>query len=185
MDLAQRKRHRYRAIAKAPMLGALLISCVPLPGLCGASRSVRKHPKAHKVEYGTASWYGERFQGREMACGERFDEHTLSAAHRTLPLGAKVKVTNLRNGRSVVVKIKDRGPWVDNRLIDLSKAAAARLRFIARGLAPVEVRVLSLPENHSAYVAGAGGAVSPRKPITVRRLIAGTGTGPTLACPTR
>jgi len=82
-----------------------------------------------------------------MACGQRFNEDALIAAHRTLPLGTKVKVTNLRNGRSVTVKIKDRGPWVNNRLIDLSKGAAARLGFVDRGLAPVEVLVLSVPKE--------------------------------------
>ncbi|MGH2411050.1 MAG: septal ring lytic transglycosylase RlpA family protein [Chloroflexota bacterium] len=147
MIVVQNKGRRRRMSGKVPMLGALLISCVPLPGVCAPSRKPNKRAAVHKVEYGTASWYGKGFQGREMACGEKFDEHALSAAHRTLPLGAKVEVTNLRNGRSVVVKIKDRGPWVGNRLIDLSKAAAARLRFIGHGLAPVEVRVLSIPKR--------------------------------------
>lgn len=97
------------------------------------------------VQYGIASWYGDHEQGRLMACGEPFDEDALTAAHRTLPLGAKVTVTNLQNGRSVTVRIKDRGPAIANRVIDLSKGAAARLGFVHRGLTPVRVRVVSLP----------------------------------------
>lgn len=82
-----------------------------------------------------------------MACGKPFDEHAFTAAHRTLPLGSKVKVTNLRNGRSVVVRIRDRGPHVTGRIIDLSRAAARRLRFTGKGLAPVKVKVLSEPQD--------------------------------------
>lgn len=82
-----------------------------------------------------------------MACGEPFDEHQMVAAHRTLPLGSTVRVTNLRNGRSVVVKIKDRGPGVAGRVIDVSRAAARRLHFASRGLAPVKIRVLSEPRS--------------------------------------
>lgn len=82
-----------------------------------------------------------------MACGEPFDEHQMVAAHRTLPLGSTVRVTNLRNGRSVVVKIKDRGPGVAGRVIDVSRAAARRLHFAGRGLAPVKIRVLSEPRS--------------------------------------
>lgn len=105
--------------------------------------------KTHQVEYGTASWYGAKDQGRTMACGKPFNEHALTAAHRTLPLGTKVKVTDLRNGRSVIVRIRDRGPAIESRLIDLSRAAARRLGFTHNGLAPVKVRVLSVPKRTS------------------------------------
>jgi rare lipoprotein A len=98
-----------------------------------------------KVQYGTASWYGARWQGRLMASGEPFDENALTAAHRTLPLGAEVKVTNLENGRSVNVRVKDRGPAITGRLIDLSKAAAVLLGFVHRGLTPVRVQVVRMP----------------------------------------
>ena len=98
-----------------------------------------------KVQYGTASWYGAQWQGRLMACGEPFDENALTAAHRTLLLGSVVTVTNLRNGRSVTVRVKDRGPAIRGRLIDLSKAAALRLGFIHRGLTPVKVQVVRMP----------------------------------------
>jgi len=121
---------------------------LPVMGLAAPRRLVR-NPGASittkPVEYGTASWYGPGVQGRLMASGERFNEYALSAAHRTLPLGTTVTVTNLLNGRSVTLRIKDRGPFVSNRLIDLSRAAATRLGFIERGLARVRVEVVSLP----------------------------------------
>jgi rare lipoprotein A (peptidoglycan hydrolase) len=92
---------------------------------------------------GVASWYGYPHHGRMTASGRRFDMHELTAAHRTLPLGARVRVTNLRNGRSVVVTITDRGPFVKNRVIDLSYAAARQLGLLGPGTAPVQLEVLS------------------------------------------
>jgi len=104
----------------------------------------------HKTEVGVASWYGEQFQGSETASGERFDEGKLTAAHRRLPLGTKVKVTNLRNRRSVVLRINDRGPHVSGRLLDVSLAAAQRLGFRGAGKAPVRIRVVSFPRGYVA-----------------------------------
>jgi rare lipoprotein A len=92
---------------------------------------------------GMASWYGQEFAGRTTANGEIFDPNLLTAAHRTLPFGSMVKVVNPRNGRSVTVRINDRGPFVESRIIDLSYAAAARLDMISIGVAPVEIDVLS------------------------------------------
>ena len=94
------------------------------------------------AEHGVASWYGRDFHGRSTASGERFDMHGLTAAHRTLPFGTPVEVRNPANGRSVVVRINDRGPHTRRRLIDLSYAAARDLGIAARGTAPVELRVL-------------------------------------------
>jgi rare lipoprotein A len=88
-------------------------------------------------EWGTASWYGERFQGLETASGEILDLNQLTAAHRDLPFGAQVTVINLRTGASVLVVINDRGPCIPGRDIDLSKAAARALGMIEQGLAPV------------------------------------------------
>jgi rare lipoprotein A len=96
------------------------------------------------VETGEASWYGERHQGRRTANGERYDMYRLTAAHPSLPLGTKVLVTNLQNGRSVEVRVNDRGPTVAGRIIDLSYAAAQRLGAIAAGTIPVSVRVVSI-----------------------------------------
>jgi rare lipoprotein A len=92
------------------------------------------------VQFGLASWYGPHFQGRRTASGRRFDMRKLTAAHRSLPLGSKVRVTNLENGRSVEVTIDDRGPYVRRRLIDLSKAAARKLGITRKeGLALVRL----------------------------------------------
>lgn len=96
---------------------------------------------------GIASWYGEEFHGRPTANGERFDRTTISAAHPTLPLPSLVEVTNLDNGRRLVVRVNDRGPFVGDRLIDLSEAAARELGFRDRGLARVRVRFLQLAED--------------------------------------
>jgi len=88
---------------------------------------------------GLASWYGQRFQGRRTASGERFDSDELTAAHRTLPFGARVCVRSLVNGRAVVVRINDRGPFSPDRVIDLSEAAAQALGMIGLGIKPVEL----------------------------------------------
>ena len=98
-----------------------------------------------KVVYGTASWYGPGFHGRKTANGERFDENTLTAAHKTLPFNTRLKVTNRLNGKSVVVRINDRGPYIGNRTLDLSKAAAQCLGSIGTGVVPYEAVFL---ESH-------------------------------------
>jgi rare lipoprotein A len=100
----------------------------------------KAQPVHHGNNYeGYASWYGE---AQVTASGERFNKHALTAAHRTLPLGTRVRVTNKRNGRSVIVRINDRGPYGHGRIIDLSEAAARQLDMIAAGVAPVELEVL-------------------------------------------
>lgn len=91
------------------------------------------------VQEGTASWYGGKFHGRKTASGERFNTYDLTAAHRTLPMNTLVKVTNLSNGKSVVVRINDRGPYVGKRVIDLSYSAANELGFVKRGVAKVRL----------------------------------------------
>ena len=94
------------------------------------------------VERGVASWYGPGFDKVKTSTGEIYDMHGMSAAHKTLPLPAYVRVTNLQNGRNVVVRVNDRGPFVGNRIIDLSYAAASRLDMLHNGTAMVEVRAL-------------------------------------------
>ncbi len=94
------------------------------------------------VERGVASWYGPTFHGVSTSNGERYDMYGMTAAHKTLPLPSYARVTNLRNGRSVVVRINDRGPFVANRLIDLSYTAAAKLDMLREGTTLVEVRAL-------------------------------------------
>ena len=95
-------------------------------------------------ERGLASWYGEQFQGRPTSSGEPFDMYQLTAAHRTLPLPSWVRVTNLSNGREVVLRVNDRGPFADpdRRIIDVSYAAAVRLGMVATGTAPVRVEAI-------------------------------------------
>jgi len=99
-------------------------------------------------EVGTASVYSEELDGNPTANGEIYDMNGLTAAHRTLPLGTKVKVTNLRNKRSLVLRINDRGPFIPGRILDVSMAAARRLGFGDAGLALVRVRVLSYPKGY-------------------------------------
>jgi rare lipoprotein A len=91
---------------------------------------------------GTASWYGEDFDGKETASGEPYNMYDLTAAHPTLPLGSYVKVTNLRNRKTVVVRINDRGPIVPGRIIDLSYGAAQALQFRQKGLQKVRLEVV-------------------------------------------
>lgn len=99
------------------------------------------------LQRGLAAWYGGELHGRPTASGEPFDKDGLTAAHRTLPMGATVRVTHVKSGRSVTVRINDRGPYGKRRrIIDVSEAAARELGFLAAGLTQVTVEVLSLPE---------------------------------------
>lgn len=100
-------------------------------------------PQHHWYQIGRASWYGKLFQGRETASGENYNMNAMTCAHRSLPLGSLVKVTNLRNHKSVVLRVNDRGPVPKSRIIDLSYAAARFLGFSRRGTAPVRVDLIS------------------------------------------
>jgi len=104
---------------------------------------VENRPKL--TEIGQASWYGPGFQGKKTASGEAFDQKEFTAAHRTLPLGSKVRVVNLDNDKSVEVEINDRGPYVGGRIIDLSRAAAKVLGMLEDGITRVRIEVFSLP----------------------------------------
>jgi rare lipoprotein A len=104
-------------------------------------------------EKGVASWYGSKFHGRRTSSGEIYDMHLATAAHKSLPLPTYAEVTNLDNGRRVIVKINDRGPFKDDRIIDMSYGAALRLGMIGSGTANVEVRALSDPASGSGMVA--------------------------------
>lgn len=98
--------------------------------------------------FGVASWYGEKFQGKETASGQVYDINGLTAASLKLPFGTKINVKNLKNNKSVVLTINDRGPYVKGRMLDLSKEAARRLGFKEAGLAHVEAQVLSYPQGY-------------------------------------
>ena len=97
------------------------------------------------VEEGVASWYGVPFNGHRTSNGEIYDMHAFTAAHRTLPFGSLVRVTNLRNGMQTEVRINDRGPFVANRIIDLSLSAAQAIGMVGPGTAPVRLQVISGP----------------------------------------
>jgi rare lipoprotein A len=98
-------------------------------GRKSASTATRAKAPVKPYQVGDASWYGKQFHGKETASGESFDMFELTAAHRQLPLGTYVKVTNLRNGKWIVVRVNDRGPYVGNRIMDLSYSAARMLNF--------------------------------------------------------
>jgi rare lipoprotein A len=95
----------------------------------------------HQLE-GIASYYADEFHGRKTSNGEVYDMHALTAAHRTLPFNTKVRVVNINNGRSVVVRVNDRGPFKDDRVIDLSLEAGLQLGLLASGTAPVRLEIL-------------------------------------------
>src|SRR3954468_6895204 len=108
-------------------------------------------PKPYQI--GRASWYGKQFHGRSSASGEPYDMFQFTAAHRQLPLGTWVRVTNLRNGRSITVRVNDRGPYVGNRIIDLSYGAAQMLELRARGTEKVRLDIVN-GEEVAATMAG-------------------------------
>jgi rare lipoprotein A len=114
-------------------------SSAPTRAVQGKPELRKQTGKNQAYQIGTASWYGEYFVGRPTASGEDFDMYDMTAAHPTLPLGTYVRVTNLRNGRAVVVKVNDRGPVVPGRIIDLSYGAAQVLQFEQRGLQRVRL----------------------------------------------
>jgi rare lipoprotein A len=103
-------------------------------------------------EEGFASWYGGKFQGRKTANGEIFDTNKLTAAHKTLGFGTKVRVTETESGKSVIVRINDRGPFVENRIIDLSKAAADIIGLTARGVARVKLEIVESQNPASPFI---------------------------------
>ena len=102
---------------------------------------------------GLASWYGGKFQGRQTASGEIFDTNEFTAAHKSLPFGTIVKVTNLENGKTTVVRINDRGPFVPGRIIDLSRAAAAHIGLAGQGVTKVRIQVLAPDSPEAAELA--------------------------------
>lgn len=113
-------------------------------------------------EVGMASWYGDAFNGRPTSTGERFDMHALTAAHKTLPLPGLVEVTNLENGRRLVVRINDRGPFVDSRIIDLSREAASELGMLSQGVGRVRVRYLGRAPQQGGGTLLRASAPTPR-----------------------
>ena len=112
---------------------------------------VRKQVKTKPYQVGTASWYGQIFDGKPTASGEPYDMYDMTAAHLKLPMGSYVRVTNLRNGRAVIVRVNDRGPIVPGRIIDLSYGAAQALEFKQRGLQRVRLDLVNPRDVKPAY----------------------------------
>ena len=150
-----------RRIAHALMIGLLVVGLGAAQGpnnseaSSAPNRSAQIKPEIQKqggktkpFQVGTASWYGEYFDGKPTASGEDYDMYDMTAAHPTLPLGSYVRVTNLRNGRAVVVKVNDRGPIVEGRIIDLSYGAAQVLQFQQRGLQRVRLDIVKAGTSH-------------------------------------
>ncbi len=120
----------------------ILLGAVALLSACATNRFEK--PRVGAAQRGIASWYGEPFHGRATASGEIYDMHQLTAAHKELPLGTVVKVRNLENGKTVTVRVNDRGPFVKGRIIDLSLGAAKQISMVGPGTAKVEMTVVRL-----------------------------------------
>ncbi len=127
-----------------PALIFLVLATSLLPGC--APYHATSRPVHYKAE-GKASWYGPGFSGKKTASGERFNPNAMTAAHKTLPMGTTVRVTNLDNDKSVIVRINDRGPFVRGRIIDLSKAAAHEIDIIGKGTGRVVVVAITAPPD--------------------------------------
>lgn len=154
----------------------------PPPSVVEAPRSARGNPPFYEVfgkryhvmessegysENGVASWYGRDFHGQPTSGGETYDMHGMTAAHKTLPIPTWVEVRNLVNGRRVIVKVNDRGPFVGNRIIDLSYRAAQELDMVRAGTARVEVRALGTPVGREPPGGVRQARASPRRGISL------------------
>jgi rare lipoprotein A (peptidoglycan hydrolase) len=145
-DCGGSMRNMVTGCAAAALLALSAGSEAPIPAHFELMKSMRVAP-ALVSEVGLASWYGSEIAGT-TANGEEFDASQLTAAHRTLPLNSKIKVTNLRNGRAVILRVNDRGPNITGRLLDVSLAAAQRLGFTSSGKARVRVTVVGYPKGY-------------------------------------
>lgn len=133
---------RTRRHPSGVLVGVALLLAALAGGGCGSSRGPEPpRVRPGKTDRGIASWYGPKFHGRQTANGEVYDMHGLTAAHRTLPFGTWVEVTNLDNGRRALLRINDRGPFIRGRVLDVSFAAAQELDMVRSGLARVEMRI--------------------------------------------
>jgi rare lipoprotein A len=128
-------------------------------------------------ERGLASWYGRKFHGQKTSSGEVYDMFAMTAAHKTLPIPSYAKVTNVKTGKSVVVRVNDRGPFHSNRIIDLSYAAAARIGILSAGSGMVEVeRILPGPDGEIVATAAAPVLTAPAAPVVKTPVVAAEGT---------
>jgi rare lipoprotein A len=125
----------------SPIVAAALAATIAFPSLAA---------KPGTVQTGIASYYHDSLHGNKTASGQVYDKRKMSAAHKTLPLGSRVRVTDTRTGKSITVRVNDRGPFIQGRIIDLSRKAAQELGIIQRGITPVKVEILSVPGRRGA-----------------------------------
>lgn len=167
--------------AEAPEVAETRPAAVTLP----ARPATRIDPASGSLATGGASWYGDPYHGRPTASGEIYDKNKLTAAHRTLPFDTWIRVENELNGRTVDVRVNDRGPFVTGRIVDLSEAAAREIDLIEAGVAPVRVRIIrespnagsDRPEQHVFYVVQVGAFREEGRAHELRRELEGTYTG--------
>jgi rare lipoprotein A len=164
-------RNRYRTFTAAAF--ALLVTVAGVAALGADSSHSNGEPHAHNghkwIQVGKASWYGRRFQGHRTASGEAFDLHMLTCAHRTLPIGTLLRVTNLSNRRSLMVRVNDRGPVPTGVIVDLSYAAARSLGFNGRGSAHVRLERVEGAEAAQLNWPNLGPSLSRPEPMPASR----------------
>lgn len=174
-----------------PRLFVLALSAV-LFAACASPRGAAIAPVAPVAgaeQRGLASWYGHPYHGRRTASGEVYDMHRMTAAHRTLPFGTWIEVENLNNGRAVQVRVNDRGPFVDGRIVDVSRAAAVKVDGIAAGVFPARLRVVRPPSASApaepgaaagAYSVQVGAFAEEARAASVRQALAEAGIDATV-----
>jgi len=145
-----------RSLGIALAIALLAIACGPRQTASSTAPEVReapreREPRALRVLHGKAVWYGGKWHGRRTASGERFNKRAMTAAHRSLPLGTRIRVTNLNNQKKVILRVNDRGPYGRDRsrIIDVSEGAARRLGFHDRGWVRVKIEVLAEPTRRA------------------------------------
>ena len=134
----------FRCVLRAGIIPVIYVTLLAFLTGCASHRNYS--PQADLPGYsesGQASYYAMKYHNRKTASGERFNNYAMTAAHKSLPFGTKVIVTNIKNGKTVTVRINDRGPFVKGRIIDLSRAAFAKIENIDKGLAEVKIRVVN------------------------------------------
>jgi len=173
------KSGRIVLVLRGPIYGvaAIIAGSLAFASACGRHARVKVPPSPQpaaqgSTETGVASWYGVPYDGRLASSGEIFDMRKLTAAHRTLPFDTWVEVTNLQNGKQVDVRINDRGPFVDGRIIDLSMAAANQIDMIRSGTARVRLRILPASASAGEYAVQAGAFSDRDRAETFRRTLA-------------
>jgi rare lipoprotein A len=156
---------------KAPLVVLLIVLSSPL-----FAETALPYPAASGTELqGLASWYGGKFHGRLTSSGEIFDTNDMTAAHKTLPFGTIVKVTNQDNGKSALVKINDRGPFVEGRIIDLSRAAAERLDMVGQGVARVSLDIVDFVTDSDLFAVQVGAYALERNAEKARATLEAAG----------